>query len=472
MTTKAPWEIEWLISHQIGNGGQGTVDLLEAKDGSGRQAVLKQIVERWRSDPQARQRLIIEAETLKKLHKEGAKVPNVYSATKSEADPPYIVMEFISGLRFDNWLKQSQSTDLKYAIAITKALSETIELCHRHSIGHRDIKPTNIILKDNDFNEPYVIDFGISFDSLQTYILTREGEMFWNEFLILPECQDLIGGDRDLRSDITALAGIFFTCLTGKPPGVLRDSQDRSPHKRHFNLLSNANITAEQKERLIWFFDTAFAYRISERFQSLKEFIDALCAFSDTNPEIPLDLDDQFQVLNKSLLSKNRSVQLGALGVKSSKLLKDLQKMTQTWIGSLEKNNAHVAGRNITLTEIMVPAKPSNQYGDLLGDRTIPVNIISIDHYQKSIAIMALAFSIELEVHIYVAAYLTDEQNHFRSNKHIELTKVAVFDTEDVNIFSPSTAINIDDHKKEALRHGIRSRLAREVRNLTNAETS
>ena len=164
----------------------------------------------------------------------------------------------------------------KKAAKITLAITETIELCHKHEIGHRDLKPTNIILKNGEISEPYILDFGISFDSCQTHCLTRNGEMFWNEFIILPECQDLEGGHRDLRSDITALVGIFYSCITGRPPIVLRNAQELSPHRRDEGKIFEIAENDDQGEQLMWFFDKGFEYRISKRFQNINEFQEEL----------------------------------------------------------------------------------------------------------------------------------------------------------------------------------------------------
>src|SRR6185312_509276 len=215
-----------------------------------KRAVLKRIVPRWANDPQARERLQHEAEILEKLNELGAGVPRIIdSANKHDSVEPYLLMEFVPGVRFDEWLKSQAPVKTQQAVTITRAIVDTIELCHKHSIGHRDLKPANIIFKDGNLGSPYVLDFGISFDSRQTIILTREGEMFWNEFIILPECQDLEGGHRELRSDITALVGVFFSCLTGKPPIVLRNATDQAPHQRHEKLIAASASTTEEGER-------------------------------------------------------------------------------------------------------------------------------------------------------------------------------------------------------------------------------
>lgn len=280
----SPWLKDWEEHGEITRGGQGIITELCHKSDPTKKAVLKRIVPRWQEDTQAISRLQKEIETLVKLNDLGAYVPKVYDSFLNHNETePFLLMEFIPGIRFDKWLKISAPVKISKAAIITLRISEIIKICHQHNIGHRDIKPANIILKNEEISSPYILDFGISFDSKQTVILTREGEMFWNEFIILPECQDLAGGHRDLRSDVTALAGILFNCLTGKPPIMLRDSQELAPHKKHEHLLLNSAETINQGEHLIWFFNRAFSYHINDRFQTLDEFTNELQYISESS---------------------------------------------------------------------------------------------------------------------------------------------------------------------------------------------
>jgi serine/threonine protein kinase len=161
----APWKSDWSEHGEISRGGQGIVTELRSLTEPTRRAVLKQILPRWKDDPQARQRLQHEAEILSKLHESGARVPKLIdSFMKHDSVEPFLLMEFIHGVRFDEWLKSQAPVKTQQAVTITRAIAETIELCHKHKIGHRDIKPSNIILKGGDSSSPYVLDFGISFD--------------------------------------------------------------------------------------------------------------------------------------------------------------------------------------------------------------------------------------------------------------------------------------------------------------------
>ena len=88
-------------------GGQGIVTKLRSRSQPDRRAVLKQIVPRWKDDAQAQQRLQQEGEILSKLHGLGARVPSVYDSFTNHAEAdPFLLMEFIPGIRFDDWLKK------------------------------------------------------------------------------------------------------------------------------------------------------------------------------------------------------------------------------------------------------------------------------------------------------------------------------------------------------------------------------
>jgi serine/threonine-protein kinase len=78
---------------------------------------------------------------------------------------------------------------------------------------HRDVKPSNILLDDDDF--AYLIDFGIARASEDTR-LTKTGGVIGTLHYLAPE--RLGAGVVDARADIYALACVLYECLTGSPP--------------------------------------------------------------------------------------------------------------------------------------------------------------------------------------------------------------------------------------------------------------
>lgn len=454
----ATWQNEWKEHKEIDRGGQGIVTELRHKKDPARRAVLKRIVPRWREDPQARYRLQQETETLSKLHDLGAHVPAVYDSFLNHDDvEPFLLMEFIEGIRFDGWLNKSAPVAPAKAVLVTRGIAETIRLCHKHKIGHRDLKPSNIILKNEEISLPYVLDFGIAFDSRQTKIITREGEMFWNEFIILPECQDLEGGHRDLRSDITALAGIFFTCLTGKPPIVLRNALELAPHQRHEGLLMDSTETVEQGERLIWFFDRAFAYRIDERFQTLDEFTSELMRFAESSPLERLDLLEQFDILDQSLRSTDRNVQLGSLREKYNQMRQKVNKQMNKELNALRQHNGNPSLTAVHINSIIEPNRPRLEGGDLLDAVSVNAFIVRRPPFQHMAVVLLAAFGVGMQIHLYSASYCAPSGDPAKPNKLLTWSKIAALD---------ENTDGLSETKLSVIVEALKSKLAREIRNL------
>ena len=455
---ETPWRNDWIEHAEIDRGGQGIITKLIHKTDKAQWAVLKRIVPQWQKDPQARERLQQETETLLKLHNLDANVPSVYdSFLKHDAAEPFLLMEFIKGLRFDEWLRTSAPVAPAKAVLVTRGVVKTIKLCHQNKIGHRDLKPTNIILKNSDINSPYVLDFGIAFDSRQTRILTKKGEMFWNEFIILPECQDLEGGHRDLRSDITALAGIFFTCMTGKPPIVLRDAQELAPHQRHERLLLDSAETVEQGEHLIWFFDRAFKYRIEERFQSLDEFIAELDRFAESSPVESLDIIEQFSVLDEAVRSTDRNVQLITLRKKSAAVLNEVSNQMRKDLDALRKQNGQLSQDFILMEHIKEPNRPKLNDGDLLDKMSVQAFIVKREHFQRMAVVLIAAFGVGMEIHLYSTSYCAPSNNPATTTKSLTWSKIATLDEH---------ADDLSETKLSVIVEALKSKLAHEIRNL------
>ena len=453
-----PWQKKWVEHKEIERGGQGIITELRDKQDQETRAILKQIVRRWENDPQAIERLRKETETLTKLHNLGARVPDVYDSFINHSETkPFILMEFIKGVRFDKWLKKSAPVSPLKAAEVTLAIADTIRLCHKHKIGHRDLKPTNIILKNGLTDQPYVIDFGISFDSCQTYVLTREGEMFWNEFLILPECQDLQGGHRDLRSDITALVGIFYSCITGNPPGVLRDALERSPHRREPEEVTFSHADdPEQAEKLMWFFDKGFAFRIAERFQTLEEFTNEIQRFSIPDTQPPINLLDQFQLLDTTLKSQDRSIQLVQLRKNYSRIADEISSEMKKLSKELQDLNGRLRITDVPLKDNM--SRLPRQAEDNLMINKAKRYSISREHFKPMAHVYLAAFGVGMQIHLYKASNTTPVSAQSQNSKLPACSKLAIIDEGAVSLSKP---------KKEMIVKSLQMSLAQEIRNLS-----
>jgi serine/threonine protein kinase len=99
------------------------------------------------------------------------------------------------------------------AVRIIQQVAEALQAAHQIGLVHRDVKPSNILLDNNDF--AYLIDFGIARAADQT-ALTGTGGMVGTLDYMAPE--RFRAGDVDARADIYALACVLYECLTGRRP--------------------------------------------------------------------------------------------------------------------------------------------------------------------------------------------------------------------------------------------------------------
>src|SRR6201998_620009 len=99
------------------------------------------------------------------------------------------------------------------AVRIIDGVAKALHAAHKVGLVHRDVKPSNILLDDDDF--PYLIDFGIARAAAETH-MTSSGNTVGPFQYMAPERFGT--GQEDARADIYALACVLYECLTGRPP--------------------------------------------------------------------------------------------------------------------------------------------------------------------------------------------------------------------------------------------------------------
>ncbi|MCD4656530.1 MAG: protein kinase, partial [Planctomycetes bacterium] len=74
---------------------------------------------------------------------------------------PFLVMEYVEGLTFSNWLKGNE--DCKSVAKLLLQLLEALKYIHSNGVVHRDLKPANIIVIETmSGNHLKIIDFGFA----------------------------------------------------------------------------------------------------------------------------------------------------------------------------------------------------------------------------------------------------------------------------------------------------------------------
>ncbi len=125
-----------------------------------------------------------------------------------DADPPYYVMEFLSGGSLADRLS-GRTLPVRDAVAVVREVAEALVYLHGKAILHCDLKPANVLLDDR--GQIRLADFG------QARLSSEAGPAVGTLFYMAPE-QAAPGARPDVRSDIYSLGALAHSMLTGKPP--------------------------------------------------------------------------------------------------------------------------------------------------------------------------------------------------------------------------------------------------------------
>ncbi len=123
-------------------------------------------------------------------------------------------MEYVHGGDLKQRLELPMSD--KEALDILAKISSALYEAHKHGIVHRDVKPANILFRDND--TPLLTDFGIAKRVDTDTDLTSTGIFLGSPNYVSPEQAD--GMKIDGRADIYSLGCIFYEMLTGEKPYI------------------------------------------------------------------------------------------------------------------------------------------------------------------------------------------------------------------------------------------------------------
>lgn len=214
------------VLERLGKGGMGEVYLAEDTN-LGRRVAIK-FPTLTSNERDFRARFLREARAISELS--NPHIATLFDYGETSDGHPFLVMEFVQGRTLARMMRKGQLT-LPLALQIIEDVAAALTDAHARGIVHRDIKPQNIMV--NDRGQVKVLDFGlakqlnedpitVSEPEAQTLLAmhTRSGAMVGTPAYLSPE--QAVGGSVDARSDLFALGGVFYECVTGQPafPGT------------------------------------------------------------------------------------------------------------------------------------------------------------------------------------------------------------------------------------------------------------
>ena len=198
------------IIEKIGSGGMATV--YKAKDKILKRFVAVKILrDEFTTDEEFIKRFEGEAQSAAKLTH-----PNIVSIFDVGVDgnSHYIVMELIKGKTLKEIIVEEEGPlPWKWSVNVAIQIASALEMAHRNSIIHRDIKPHNIIITEDGIAK--VTDFGIA-KAVSNSTITAFGTTIGSVHYFSPE--HARGGFTDVKSDIYSLGVVMYEMVTGQVP--------------------------------------------------------------------------------------------------------------------------------------------------------------------------------------------------------------------------------------------------------------
>ena len=203
------------IEKELGSGGMATV-YLAIQQSVERQVALKVMSPLLMVDRSFSDRFIREARIAANLYHPN--VVAVYDVGLHEGQP-YIAMEYMPAGDLAARCG-GKALELPFAMRVAREIATALNYAHGKGFVHRDVKPENILFREDD--TAVLSDFGIARAVDSATQMTKTGAIIGTPQYMSPE--QARGKDLDGRSDLYGLGIVIFEMLTGKVPFEGADS--------------------------------------------------------------------------------------------------------------------------------------------------------------------------------------------------------------------------------------------------------
>ena len=199
-------------------------------------------------------------------------IVDVYG-TFEENSTAYMVMELLRGKTLGQLVEDRGPLPEHEAVDYIRRVGEALEVVHRASLLHRDLKPDNIMR--TDAGDVELIDFGTA----RTFAAGKTGRM---TTMVTPGYAPLEQYGQGVRfgpyTDVYALGATLYHILTGQMPAPATDRATGVDVKPPREV--NPAVSKVVSDAVMW----AMAMRVDQRPQTVREFVDALPRPEDLMP--------------------------------------------------------------------------------------------------------------------------------------------------------------------------------------------
>ena len=199
------------LEEQVGQGGMAVV--WRGWDTQLRRTVAVKVLHaHLHSREDIRKRFDREAHAVARLHH--PYILDVYDFSGPQAQPSYLVTEFIRGQTLRTFADEHPFDPPELAAACLLPIAEALQHAHTAGVVHRDLKPENIMVRDDGVVK--LTDFGIAalLDPDEKFTVT--GSILGSPSHLAPETIE--GKPADPRADLFSFGTIFYWLSCGKLP--------------------------------------------------------------------------------------------------------------------------------------------------------------------------------------------------------------------------------------------------------------
>lgn len=254
------------VIKRIGSGGMADVYLCQDIN-LRRKIALKILHNRFAQDQEFVERFRREAQAAA-----GLQHPSVVAIyDRGDYDGTYyIAMEYLEGKTLKEVISSDAPLPHERAIEIARQILSALKYAHRNHIIHRDIKPQNVMVDEED--RVKVTDFGIARAGGSQ--ITEAGSIMGTAQYLSPEQAQ--GQSVDEASDIYSVGIVLYEMLTAKVPFTGESAVAIALKHVNEKPAPVSKVTEQVPQELEQIVERALAKDARARFQSAEDFSQAL----------------------------------------------------------------------------------------------------------------------------------------------------------------------------------------------------
>ncbi|MGE5343770.1 MAG: serine/threonine protein kinase [Candidatus Omnitrophota bacterium] len=195
-----------------------------------------------------------------------------------------MVMEYVQGTDLEKTLDDKDKLDARVALRYFKQLLSALEFAHSQRVIHRDIRPSNILINDEDNIK--ITDFGTSILlNERPYATTRIGSPPY----MAPEQFE---GRAVYASDIYSAGCLFYEMVSGLPPIVMANPMEiykKAKSKSFTPLIKKVPTLPPELNGII---NKTLEPDLNLRYKNVKEIFDDLDYMEDRKRDNTVEIKE------------------------------------------------------------------------------------------------------------------------------------------------------------------------------------